>query len=131
MMPSDDGGGVGAAIRIGVVVDNVASWTRLMTINLFPLQKETPAGIEMMQKREGNRLAEFQKGKIIDRTHFRVMTDVQGCLLSTKPGKAFQKSMRWWISKIDTDHGTICSDPDRWKAVRPERRGKYEAVRRG
>jgi hypothetical protein len=47
--------------------DNVARWTRLLTINLYPLPQDASAQIDVMKKIEGSLLSNYQgHGKIIE-----------------------------------------------------------------
>jgi hypothetical protein len=84
----------GATVQIEYVPagDNVERWTRLMTINIFPLPKDQSAQIDTMGKIQGGLLGVYKdKGKIIDQTLFKTDEGYPRLFVEYEIGDGLQK----------------------------------------
>jgi hypothetical protein len=72
--------------------DNVESWTRLMTINLYPLPKETPAQIEAMAGLRTHLLDNYQAhGKILKQELYETSQGYPRLFIEYEIGEGIQK----------------------------------------
>lgn len=70
---------------------NIHSWTRLMTVTVYPLPQENNAQREAMTKIGGALLASFAKGKIIDQVNYAESNGDPSLLLEYEVGEGLQK----------------------------------------
>jgi hypothetical protein len=72
--------------------DNVASWTRLMTINLYPLPKDEAGEIDSAKKIEGTLLDNFKNGgKILDQRLYENSQGLPRLYVEYEVGEGMQK----------------------------------------
>jgi hypothetical protein len=72
--------------------DKVASWTRLMTMTLFPLPKDTPGQIDAMRKIEGALLNNFKgSAKILDQQVYQTDQGLPRLYVEYEIGEGPQK----------------------------------------
>jgi hypothetical protein len=72
--------------------DNVSSWTRLLTINLYPLPKEAAAQIDAMKKIEGSLLVNYSShGKILAQQLYKNAQGVPRLYIEYEIGDGMQK----------------------------------------
>lgn len=72
--------------------DNIAGWTRLVTVNLYPLPKDPPAQINTMKKIEGSLLASYGgHGKVIQQQLYENGQGVPRLYIEYEIGEGIQK----------------------------------------
>ncbi len=71
--------------------DNVNSWTRLMSISLYPLPKETTTQNEIMGDMRTHLLSRYSKGKIYDQELYQYQSSSPGLFIEYEIGDGIQR----------------------------------------